>query len=159
MIKASGNIFQRKIRVCGLLGEGFSWSPQPANSRDKEKLWSDGSSGCQYSWFTGEIHFKSLFFWVSEINSQVFRALKWSPSGNQVLKSSRWEGKLPTLSSGKRSRERISRDSQNAFFHFILHRNLCQLKRRRKFPACSYLMGGCLSLHELTEKDSVKVKI
>lgn len=30
-------------------------------------------------------------------------------------------------------------------------------KRKRKFPACSFLMGGCLSLLELTEKDSVKV--
>lgn len=85
LIKASGNIFQRKIWVCRLLGEGFSWSPQPPNSGDKEKLWSDGSSGCQYPWFTGEVHFKILFFWVSGIISQVSRALEWSPSGNQVL--------------------------------------------------------------------------
>jgi hypothetical protein len=47
--------------------------------------------------------------------------------------------------------------SQRSFFPF-LHRHQCLLKRRRKFPACSFLMGGCLFLLELKEKDSVKVK-
>lgn len=39
-----------------------------------------------------------------------------------------------------------------------LHRHRYQLKRRRKFPACSFLMGACPSLPESTEKGSVKVK-
>lgn len=40
----------------------------------------------------------------------------------------------------------------------LLHRHRCLPKRRRKFPACSFLTGRCPSPPELTEKDFVKVK-
>lgn len=126
LTQASGNILQRKIWVCRLLGEGFSWPPQPANSGDKEKLWSSGSGGCQYPWFNGEIHFKDYIL-----------------LGHRDDKSDVLGIRLKHLKTP---------------FCPLLHRHLCLLKRKRKFPACSFLMGGCLSLLELTEKDSVKVK-
>lgn len=56
-----------------------------------------------------------------------------------------------------KEKQRSSRHSQNTFFFPLLRRYLCLLKKIRKFPACSFLMVGCLSLPELTEKDFVKV--